>query len=59
MIFVAGLRLDGLVVPLVFDGRINADCSRRTSNSFRFDLSPGDIVVMDNLSSQKGRRSAR
>ena len=53
--FVAGLRLDGLVAPLVLDGPINAAAFEAYVEQF---LAPtlqiGDIVVMDNLSSHKG-----
>jgi transposase len=52
---VAGLRLGGVMAPKVFDHPINAalfeewvkDCLVPT-------LKPGDVVVMDNLSSHKG-----
>ena len=54
---VAGLRLGGVTAPKVFDRPINAalfeewvkDCLVPT-------LEPGDVVVMDNLSSHKGER---
>ncbi|GBQ45969.1 transposase [Komagataeibacter europaeus LMG 18890] len=53
--FIAGLRLTGLVAPMVLDGPING-------RSFQIyvervlvpDLRPGDVVVMDNLGSHKG-----
>ena len=52
--FVAGLRLTGIVAPMVLDGPIN----RLTFEAYVTqvlvpDLSPGDIVIMDNLSSHK------
>lgn len=53
--FIAGLRLDGMVAPVVFDGPIN-----RTSFEAYIEqalvptLAPGDVVIMDNLSSHKG-----
>jgi len=56
--FIAGLRHDGLTAPWVIDGPIN----RR-----RFDtyietqlvptLSPGDVVILDNLSSHKSAKA--
>ncbi len=54
--FVAGLRHDAITAPMVIDGAMN---SRR----FRFyvrhlltpSLSPGDVVVIDNLPAHKGR----
>ncbi len=52
--FVGGLRLDGLVAPLVFDGPINAAAFEAYVEQFLVpELRPGDIVVMDNLSSHK------
>jgi transposase len=55
--FVAGLRLEGVVAPLVFDGPINARAFDAYVEQF---LAPtlrhGDIVVMDNLSSHKAPR---
>ena len=54
---VAGRRLGGVAAPKVFDRPINAalfeqwirECLGPT-------LKPGDVVVMDNLSSHKGER---
>jgi len=52
--FVAGLRLDGLSAPLVLDGPINGEAFRAYVEQFLAPtLSPGDIVVMDNLGSHK------
>jgi len=52
--FVAGLRLEGLVAPLVFDGPINAVAFEAYVEQFLVpELRPGDIIVMDNLSSHK------
>ncbi len=52
--FVAGLRLKGIVAPLVFDGPINAQVFEAYVEQFLAPaLRPGDIVVMDNLSSHK------
>ena len=54
MTFIAGLRLDGLVAPFVFDGPINAVTFEAYVEQFLVpELRPGDIVVMDNLSSHK------
>jgi transposase len=53
--FVAGLRLDGVVAPLVLDGPINAAAFEAYVEQFLAPtLQQGDIVVMDNLSSHKG-----
>jgi transposase len=52
--FVAGLRYDGIVAPCVLDGPIdgNSFCAW-VEQSLAPALRPGDIVVMDNLSSHK------
>ncbi len=52
--FVAGLRLSGIVAPMVLDGPIN----RRAFEAYVGqvlvpELSAGDVVIMDNLSSHK------
>jgi transposase len=52
--FLAGLRLDGLSAPLVLDGPIDGEAFRAYVEQFLAPtLSPGDIVVMDNLGSHK------
>ena len=52
--FLAGLRLDGLSAPLVLDGPIDGAIFRAYIEQFLAPtLSPGDIVVMDNLGSHK------
>jgi transposase len=61
--FVAGLRCDGIVAPCVFDQPINARSFLAWVTQFLVPtLRPGDIVVMDNLSSHKAvavRRAIR
>lgn len=53
--FVAGLRTTGMVAPMVLDGPINALAFQAYVNQVLVPkLRPGDIVVMDNLSSHKG-----
>lgn len=53
--FVAGLRSTGIVAPLVLDGPINAATFQAYVDQFLVPtLKPGDVVVMDNLSSHKG-----
>jgi transposase len=55
--FVAGLRLQGIVAPFVLDGPINRDAFETyVARVLVPELTPGDIVVMDNLSSHKGPR---
>jgi hypothetical protein len=55
--FVAGLRLDRVVAPLVLDRPINAQTFEAYVEQFLAPtLRPGDIVIMDNLSSHKRPR---
>ena len=55
--FVAGLRLSGIAAPFVLDGPINRDAFETYVGKVLVpELSPGDVVVMDNLSSHKGPR---
>lgn len=52
--FVAGLRTDGIVAPLVLDGAINGTSFRAYVQQFLAPcLRPGDTVVIDNLGSHK------
>ena len=54
--FVAGLRNTGMVAPMVIDGPINLDAfTAYVTQVLVPELSPGDIVIMDNLSSHKGQ----
>ena len=53
--FVAGLRLSGISAPFVLDGPINRDAFQTYVERILVpELTPGDIVVMDNLGSHKG-----
>lgn len=53
--FVAGLRLNGIVAPMVLDGPINGVWFQAYLEQVLVPtLSPGDIVIMDNLGSHKG-----
>ena len=53
--FLAGLRLSGMIAPLVLDGPINAATFFAYVEQILVpELSPGDVVVMDNLGSHKG-----
>ena len=55
--FVAGLRTSGIVAPFVLDGPINRDAFETyVAKVLVPELSRGDVVVMDNLSSHKGPR---
>jgi transposase len=52
--FLGALRSTGLVAPLVIDGALNGDLFRAyVEQQLTRVLTPGDIVVMDNLSSHK------
>jgi transposase len=53
--FVAGLRVTGMVAPMVLDGPINGIWFQAYVEQVLVPaLSPGDIVIMDNLGSHKG-----
>lgn len=58
--FVAGLRYDGLTAPFVIDRAMNAVIFRTyVEHVLAPTLKPGDIVVIDNLSSHKGAEVRR
>lgn len=55
--FVAGLTLRGMIAPFVLSGPINRIAFETyVARVLIPDLRPGDIVIMDNLSSHKGPR---
>jgi transposase len=52
--FTAGLRLNGIAAPMLLDGPMNAAAFRAyVEQVLAPELSPGDIVVMDNLPAHK------
>ena len=52
--FVAGLRRTGMVAPWVLDGPMNGDAfTTYVTRVMAPELSRGDVVIMDNLSSHK------
>ncbi len=54
--FLAALRCDRIEAPCVFDGPINAARFLTYVQAFLLPtLKPGDVVVMDNLGSHKGK----
>ena len=56
MTFVAALRHDRIDAPWVYDGPINGQAFRAYVERVLVPtLTPGDVVVMDNLSSHKGK----
>ncbi|WP_159992489.1 IS630 family transposase [Roseomonas sp. 18066] len=53
--FVAGLRNNGMIAPMVLDGPINGALFLTYVEQVLVpELRPGDIVIMDNLGSHKG-----
>jgi hypothetical protein len=57
--FLAALRCDRIAAPCVIDGPINGTSFRAYVEQFLLPtLAAGDIVIMDNLGSHKGRPSA-
>ena len=55
--FIAGLATRGMIAPFVLDGPINRDAFETYVDKVLVcELRPGDIVIMDNLSSHKGPR---
>ena len=54
--FIAALRSDRIDAPLVIDGPINGELFQLYVRQVLVPtLSPGDVVIMDNLGSHKGR----
>ena len=57
MTFLAALRCDQITAPFVLDGPINGDWFRAYVEQVLVPtLSPGDVVVMDNLGDRKSTR---
>lgn len=53
--FVAGLRLTGMMAPMVLDGPMNRPAFLAYVQQVLLpELEPGDVVVMDNLPAHKG-----
>jgi len=53
--FLAGLRRDGIVAPFVLDGPINGEMfTAWVGQCLVPTLTPGDIIIADNLGSHKG-----
>jgi len=56
--FMAALRWDGMSAPAVFDGPINGQSfTAYVEQVLVPTLRPGDIIVLDNLGSHKGKRA--
>lgn len=53
--FVAGLTCRGMIAPFVLDGAINREAFETYVEQLLVPaIAPGDVVIMDNLSSHKG-----
>src|SRR5258708_7057386 len=60
MTFLAALRCDAITAPFVLDGPINGEWFRAYVEQVLVPtLSPGDVVIMDNLGSHKGKAVRR
>ena len=58
--FVGALTLRGFIAPWVVDGAISRDAfATYVAKALVTELRPGDVVVMDSLSSHKGPKCAR
>lgn len=58
--FIAGLRCHGLVAPWIVNAPMNAAIFERyVETQLAPQLSPGDIVVLDNVGFHKGERAER
>jgi putative transposase len=56
MTFIAALRQDGIAAPCLFDGPINGEVFLAwVKESLVPALKPGQIVIMDNLGSHRGK----
>lgn len=60
MTFIAALRRDRIDAPCLFDGPINGEAFLAYVRTLLVPtLSPGDVVIMDNLGSHRGRQVRR
>jgi len=58
--FLAGLTSEGLIAPFVLDGPMNGECFKAyVAHVLVPELKPGDVVILDNLSSHKSQEAAR
>jgi transposase len=56
MTFIAALRCDRIDAPCLFDGPINGEAFLAYVRDFLVPtLNPGDVVIMDNLGSHRGK----
>lgn len=60
MTFIAALRCDRVTAPCLFDGPINGETFLAyVETQLAPTLNPGDVVIMDNLGSHRGKRVRR
>ena len=60
MTFIAALRLDGIAAPCLFDGPINGEVFLAWVRQVLVPtLRPGEIVILDNLGSHRGKAVRR
>ena len=60
MTFIAALRHDRIDAPCLFDGPINGEAFLAYVQTFLVPtLAPGDVVIMDNLGSHRGKAVRR
>lgn len=60
MTFIAALRLDGIAAPCLFDGPINGEVFLAWVRQILVPiLRHGDVVIMDNLGSHRGKAVRR
>ncbi len=60
MTFIAALRLDGIAAPCLFDGPINGEVFLTWVRQILVPvLKRGDVVIMDNLGSHRGKAVRR
>jgi transposase len=60
MTFIAALRCDRIDAPCLFDGPINGEAFLAYVETFLVPtLKPGDVVIMDNLGSHRGKAVRR
>jgi transposase len=57
--FIAGLRCHGMIAPWILDAPMNrASFERYVKTQLAPELSPGDVVILDNVGFHKSRRAA-
>jgi len=58
--FIAGLRVDGLTAPWIIDGAMDGRAFETyIETQLAPTLSPGDVVILDNLAAHRGQKAAQ